>query len=263
MSQTKTHDLDQYIINELDISHIITEDDAPVDNLFSERQMRLLVDSLYASWTGPGEGRSFVAMANVGVFFQLHSPPLVPDVLVSVDVTLPPEPWEKQHRSYFVWEYGKPPDIVIEIVSNKVGDELGDKLLDYARMGVGYYIVYDPERFISPMPLRIFTRNSLHFAEVTDTWLSQVGLGVTLWEGEYEAMSGVWLRWCDQQGVILATGQEALAQSQQQLEQERQRAEQEAQRAEQEAQRATAAEQRAAALAAKLAALGIDPASVD
>ncbi len=36
MSQTKTHDLDQYIIDELDISHIITEDDTPVDNLFSE-----------------------------------------------------------------------------------------------------------------------------------------------------------------------------------------------------------------------------------
>jgi Uma2 family endonuclease len=270
MSETKTHELDQYIINELDISHIITEDDTPVDNLFSERQMRLLVDSLYASWAGPGEGRSFVAMANVGVFFQLHSPPLVPDVLVSVDVTLPPEPWEKRHRSYFVWEYGRPPDVVVEIISNKVGNELGDKLLDYARMGIGYYIVYDPERFASQMPLRIFTRQSLRFAEVTDTWLTQVGLGVALWEGEYEDMPGVWLRWCDRQGAILATGQEALAQSQKQLaqeaqraEQEAQRAEQEAQRAEQEAQRAAAAEQRAAALAAKLAALGIDPATID
>jgi hypothetical protein len=161
---------------------------------------------------------------------------------------------------------------------------LGDKLLDYARMGVGYYIVYDPEGFISQTPLRIFARNSLRFVEMADTWLSQVGLGVTLWEGEYEGMPGLWLRWCDQQGVILATGQEALMRSQQLLEQERQRAEQEAQRAEQEAQRAkqeaqrakqeaqraeqeaqraSAAEQRAAALAAKLAALGIDPTSIE
>ncbi len=218
--------------------------------------MRLLVDSLYASWAGTGDGRSFVAIANVGVFFQLHSPPLVPDVLVSIDVTLPPEPWEKQHRSYFVWEYGKPPDVVIEVVSDKAGDELGDKLLGYARMGVGYYIVYEPEGFISQTPLRIFTRNSLHFVEVTDTWLSQVGLGVTMWEGEYEGTHGVWLRWCDQQGNLLPTGQEALAAQARQLAAEQQRAEQEA-------RRAAAAEQRAAALAAKLAALGIDPATID
>jgi len=256
MGETQTSELDEYIVTELDISHIITEDNTPVDNLFSERQMRLLVDALYATWEGPGEGRTFVAMANVGLFIHLRESPLVPDVLVSLDVTLPPEPWKKEHRSYFVWEYGKPPDVVVEIVSNKMGKELGDKLLDYARMGIGYYIVYDPERFASPTPLRIFSRQSLRFTEVTDTWLAQVGLGVTLWEGEYEDMSGVWLRWCDHQGVILATGQEALTQSQQQLEQERQRAEQEA-------QRAAAAEQRAAMLAAKLAALGIDPAAID
>jgi hypothetical protein len=102
---------------------------------------------------------------------------------------------------------------------------------------------------ISQAPLRIFTRQSLRFTEVTDTWLAQVGLGVTIWEGEYEGMSGVWLRWCAQQGAILATGQEALALSQQQLERERQRAEQET--------------QRAAAWAARLAALGIDPATMD
>ena len=119
-------ELDEYRITKLDLSHIVTEDDTPVDNLFSERQMRLLAESLYTSWSGPGEGRTFVAMANVGLFFHLREPPLVPDVLVSLDVTLPPEPWEKEHRSYFVWEYGKPPDVVVEIVSNKVGKELGE-----------------------------------------------------------------------------------------------------------------------------------------
>lgn len=265
MSEMTIQELDDgvFIVTELDISHIITEDDTPVDNLFSERQMRLLVESLYTSWPGPSDGRNFIAMANVGVFAHLHEPPLVPDVLVSTDVPLPPDLSQKRHRTYFVWEYGKPPDVVVEIVSNKVGNELGDKLLDYARMGIGYYIVYDPERFASPMPLRVFTRQSLRFTEATDTWLAQVGLGVTLWQGDYEDMPGVWLRWCDAQGNVLATGQEAFALSQQQLAQTQQHAEQEAQRAEQEAQRADDAERRAAALSAKLAALGIDPATID
>jgi len=249
MSETKTHDLDQYIINELDISHIVIDDDRAMVNLFSERQMRLLVESLYTSWPGSSDDRNFIAMANVGVFAHLYAPPLVPNVLISTDVPLPPDLSKKEHRAYFVWEYGKPPDIVVEIVSNEVGNELRDTLLAYARVGVGYYIVYDPGRLISQEPVRTFARQGVRFAEVKDTWLAQVGLGVTRWEGKYEDMSGLWLRWCDQQGVVLATGQEALVRSQQQLTQE--------------AQRATAAEQRAAALAAKLAALGIDPAAID
>jgi hypothetical protein len=48
------------------IDHIVTEDDIPVDNMFSEKQQRLLAEPLYSSWTGPGEGRPFVVAANVG-----------------------------------------------------------------------------------------------------------------------------------------------------------------------------------------------------
>ena len=43
-------EVDEFRIDKLDLSHIVTEDDTPVDNLFSERQMRLLVESLYVSW---------------------------------------------------------------------------------------------------------------------------------------------------------------------------------------------------------------------
>jgi hypothetical protein len=39
-----------YDIPEIDISHLVTEDDGPVDNLFSERQQALLADALEASW---------------------------------------------------------------------------------------------------------------------------------------------------------------------------------------------------------------------
>lgn len=53
-----------------DISHIITEDEAPVDNIFSERQMGLLTDALYASWQEPGIEGAFVVLANVGLFLM-------------------------------------------------------------------------------------------------------------------------------------------------------------------------------------------------
>jgi hypothetical protein len=71
-----------------DVSNLITEDDTPVDNLFSEKQMRLLTNSLYASWK---PGFPFVSMANVGVWVALNRPPVVPDVLVTTHVTAPVE----------------------------------------------------------------------------------------------------------------------------------------------------------------------------
>ena len=221
-----------------DVSHLITEDDTPVDNLFSEKQMRLLAESLYTSWSGPGEGRTFLVMANVGLFSTPHQPALVPDVLLSLDVRPPENLFPKEHRSYFIWEYGKPPEVIVEIVSNRKGGELGNKLLDYARMGISYYVVYDPEGHISEPPLRLFARQGAHFAETTDAWLDTVGLGLVLWEGEYEGASTIWLRWCNQAGELYATGAEALALAQQKIGQERQRAEQ---------------------MAARLRALGIDP----
>lgn len=261
MSITPVLDLidDELIIPAPDVSHLVTEDDTPVDNLFSERQMALLRETLYTSWAGPGEERPFVAMANVAIYATNFTPPLVPDLLLSLDVTLPEEPLLKEHRSYFLWLYGKPPEVVVEIVSNRKGGELSNKLLDYARMGVAYYIVYDPEGEISEEPLRIFTRQGAHFAETQERWLAGVELGVAIWRGVYGDMIGDWLRWVDKRGELLATGPEAKAQEYQRAEQEYQRAEQERQRAEQERQRTEQERQRADTLAEKLRELGINP----
>jgi Uma2 family endonuclease len=273
MSEILTEQSEELLAYAPDISHLVTEDDTPVDNLFSEKQMRLLAESLYASWPGPGDDRQFVVMANVGLFYTTRSPALVPDVLLSVDVSLPDNLWPKEHRSYFIWEYGKPPDVVIEIVSNRKGRELGDKLLDYARLGVVYYVVYDPEQQISERPLRIFSRSPARYLEMDGTWLAEVNLGLTLWTGEYEGAAATWLRWCTSDGELVATGREAslvAAQRAQEAEQSAALAEQSAALAEQSAaladERAQEAErnaafanERAARLAARLAALGIDP----
>ena len=169
---------DEFVVQPPDISHLITEDDTPVDNIFSERQMALLRETLYTSWAGPGDGRTFVAMGNVAIYAATHLPPLVPDMLVSLDVTLPADPFAKEHRCYFLWEYGKPPEVVVEIVSNRKGGELANKLLDYARLGVAYYVVYDPDSYISQESLRIFTRQAASFVETTERWLAQVEWGL-------------------------------------------------------------------------------------
>ena len=35
-----------------------------------------------------------------------------------------------------------------------------------------------------------------------------MGLGLTLWHGQFENWETVWLRWCDQQGRVIPTGAE-------------------------------------------------------
>jgi len=233
-----------------DISHLVIEDDTPVDNIFSETQQRLLCDCLYSSWFRP-DGKMFLAAANVGVFYAIGQPPLVPDVFLSLDVQVPQDWREKKNRTYFTWEFGKPPDVVIEIVSNREGNELGTKLRDYARMRVGYYAVFDPLQQLGENLLRVYELQGISYRE-SPAWLEQVGLGLTLWEGEYEGKQATWLRWCDQKGNVISTGVER-------AEQEHQRAEQEHQRAEQEHQRAEQERQRAERFAQQLRALGIDP----
>jgi Uma2 family endonuclease len=221
------------------VDHLVTEDDTPVDNIFSEKQQRLLTEPLYSSWGVPGQRRPFVAMANVGLFYAIRKPPFVPDMLLSLDVEVPEDLWPKAHRSYFVWEYGKAPDVVIEVVSNREGGEDSEKLSGYARVGVRYYVIFDPERHLSEEVLRAYRLEgfSLHPMD-GPVWFPEVGLGLRLWQGRYEEHENTWLRWVDSEGQLIPSGNE---------------------RAELERQRAESERQRADRLAEQLRQLGIEP----
>ena len=142
---------------------VVTEDDEPMDNLFSEKQQRLLAQTLYASWTPPpgkkhppDAKRPFLATANVGLFFAKSQLPLVPDLLISLDVKPHTDWFAKEHRSYFVWEFGKNPEAVVEIVSNRIGGEASRKLETYAEIGISYYVIYDPQRYLGEDVLQVF-----------------------------------------------------------------------------------------------------------
>jgi hypothetical protein len=224
-----------------DVDDLVTEDDTPVDNMFSEKQQRLLTEPLYST----GLGRPFAAMANVGLFYQTHHPALVPNMLLSLDVEIPADVWSKSHRAYFVWEFGKPPEVVIEVVSNREGHELDSKVADYAAIGVKYYAVFDPERMLGERLLRLYELHGATYVERPGLWMPDIGLGLCLWEGPYEGMATCWLRWCDAAGKPIATGAEGALQERERAEQERERFEQDHARAERMAQR--------------LRALGIDP----
>jgi Uma2 family endonuclease len=229
-----TEENSEEIVTELDISHLVIEDDTPVDNFQSEVQQRLLVEPVYSSKALP---TPFLAAANVGLFYKLKGDPIVPDVLLSLGVQRAEDLSQRRNRSYFVWEFGKVPDVCIEIVSNQEGDELtlsqksqqkGKEVCKkdiYAQIGVPYYVVFDPlrqiqgEREMNRALLRVWTLTSGRYVELTpvegiaevgqSVWLETVGLGLTLWAGQFEeAVSRLWLRWCDRQGQVISTGAE-------------------------------------------------------
>ena len=66
------------------VDDLVTEDCAPVDRILTEKQYRLLTTPLYASWSGPAAGGSYLVLVNVGWFFQQNEPPLVPDCLLAL-----------------------------------------------------------------------------------------------------------------------------------------------------------------------------------
>lgn len=246
---------EEVIVPGLDISDLVIEDDTPVDNFQSEVQQRLLVEPLYSAKALP---IPFLVAANVGLFYKYRVDPIVPDVMLSLRVQRAEDLSDRRNRSYFVWEFGKLPEVCIEIVSNQEGDELQlsqrsqqrgktvSKREIYAQIGIHYYVVFDPLAQIQGKDemngalLRVWSMSAAGYSELTpaagittvgeSVWLAQVGLGLTLWSGPFEEeRTRLWLRWCDPQGQVIATGAEQAAVEQQRAEQERQRAEQERQ----------------------------------
>ncbi|OCR00282.1 hypothetical protein BCD67_25085 [Oscillatoriales cyanobacterium USR001] len=202
MSDLITLDPNQYP----DTSQLVQEDDTPLDSFINEKQQRLLTEVL--SGYQLNDGIPFIVAANVGIFRTVRHPAIVPDIFLSLNVTIA-DTWERRDvRSYLLWEFGKPPEMVIEIVSPTPGNELGSKFTDYALMGVMYYIVYDPLGELSDRPLQMFQLQGGRYVPKIDTWFPLVGLGLTLWQGIFETVNDTWLRWCDAEGNVIPTVEE-------------------------------------------------------
>jgi Uma2 family endonuclease len=166
-----------------------------------------------------------------------------PDLFVVTGTT------KHERKSWVIWQEGKGPDLVIEILSDSAQriDRTLKKAIYATRLRVPEYFWYDPftgERagFIlhggEYLPLEPDDHDGLPS--------HQVGLTLVRWHGTVEDIEATWLRWATPDGVLIPTAEEA-EQSQ------RQRAEAERQRAESERQRAERAEQSVAELEARLA----------
>jgi len=91
-------------------------------------------------------------------------------------------------------------------------------MIGYARIGVVYYVIFDPENRLHGGPLRVFGLSQGKYQSMETAWLENVGLGLTIWEGDFERHQQQWLRWCDRDGVVIPTGQERAEQERKRVE---------------------------------------------
>jgi len=248
------------------------DDGVPMETQRHKMQMDLLLEGLYP-WLEQRDN-GYIG-GNMFIYYsaaQLKNEDFKgPDFFAVLNVS------KVERKSWVVWEEGKAPDVIIELLSESTAniDKTTKKGVYQNQMRVPEYFWYDPFNpddfagfYLSGMvyqPL-ILDQQGRFFSEALQLYLQR-------WEGTYRGVTTTWLRWADLSGNLLATGEELVQQKQAELQQaqaEAQQAQAEAQQAQAEAQQAQAEAQQAQAeaqqaqtekekLAAKLTEMGIDP----
>lgn len=241
-----------------------TQDELPADDgepMETQRhimQMSLLIETL-EYWlkdrdNGYVSGNMFVyfSMAQVrGEYFR------GPDFFAVLNVP------KKERKSWVVWEEGKAPDVIIELLSSSTAhhDKTQKKLVYQNQLRAPEYYWFDP--WNAEDWAGFVLRDGRYQPLELDTHDRYVSLNLQLalirWSGTYREVNTTWLRWATLEGQLLPTREELVKQAEQQAMQAEHNLEQEKQRVAQTEQRANQAEQRAEQLAAKLRALGINP----
>ncbi len=193
-----------YEIEKTSYDTLVTDDGKPVANLFTELQQRLYVSLLYnLKWTN----KNFMACSNVAFYYSDKLPPMVPNLLLSFN-TDRGDFLDKKNKCYFLWVKGKPPELVIEIISNKKKRKHTEKFDIYAKIGVKYYIVHDPFHKLYKNNLQVFKLVNRKYEPYTDNennYMPEIGLGIKTWKGKFEDSTTTYARWCNKEGEIIFT----------------------------------------------------------
>ncbi|HBE58016.1 MAG TPA: hypothetical protein DEG17_17205 [Cyanobacteria bacterium UBA11149] len=189
---------------------------------------------------------------------------------------VPPQLKGKTRRSYVLWREHRKPIIALEFASGDGSEERDRTPSAITEEGEtqkpGKFWVY--EQIISIPYYGIFEVNTgklevYHLEDNTYRKLEPnarghypilpMGVELGLWQGTYLGQTRLWMRWWDNEGNLLLTGNERAELEKHRAEIAEKRAESAQQIAESAQQRAESAEQRAARLAELLRERGIDP----
>jgi Uma2 family endonuclease len=163
--------------------------------------------------------------------------------------------------SYVVWDEGVNPFVVVELLSPGTEDEdLGQTLREVNKpptkwqvyeqiLQIPYYFLFN--RYNNQFRAFQLIEGSYQPMLITadqKVWLEESQLGLGVWQGAFQGMERLWLRWFDRSGNWIPTPEEY----------ERQRADRAEQQAELASQEVQQERERSERLAAKLRELGIE-----
>ena len=210
------------------------DDGVPMETQRHKWQMDLLIEAMDRWLLERGEG---YVNGNMFVYFSLEQARGLhfrgPDCFVVLGVP------RGERKSWVIWEQGKGPDVVIELLSiSTAAIDKGEKMAVYRdQMRVPEYYWFDP---FHPDDRAGFVLRDGSYERIerdADGSLacSVLGLRLRLWTGVFRGIEGTWLRWASADGEVLPTDAEA----------EQTRAEAEQTRADAEQTRADAEQTRA------------------
>lgn len=209
-------------------------DDTPVDNELQKLIPSLLKSILRMLWE---ERMDWFFGIDMAIYSDPEQPPIVPDGFLSLNVERVFD--ENLRLSYTLWEEKVTPILVLEVVSTKPGGEYTTKLQEYARLGVLYYVIYNPKRRRKArLEIYQLQNGNYELQTANPLWMPEIGLGIGCEPANYDGLTREWLYWYDENDCRYPTPYE---------------------RAKLESQRADLESQRADRLAAQLRALGIEP----
>jgi Uma2 family endonuclease len=242
-------------------------DETPVDNELQNDIPNMLLNLLRSIWSDREDWFFGVDMCyyyEANIQEPKKSKSIVPDGFLAIGV--PRLKDEGGRLSYVLWQEQVKPIMVLEVISKEYNGEYEEKLRQYQKLGILYYVVYNS---LSGRRGRYKRHESLELYKLIDgkyellpsvallsesgkvVWMPEIGLGIGCerricgnWERE-------WLYWYDLDNVRYPTAEES-------VEQERTIARQERMIANQERLAKQQAEQKAQRLAEMLKAMGVD-----
>jgi Uma2 family endonuclease len=183
------------------------DDGVPMESARHKAQIDLLIDALIP-WLEQRED-GFVG-GNMFIYYSLaqvrNQDFKGPDFFTVLGVP------KGERRSWVVWEEGKAPDVVIELLSQTTAtsDKNQKKLVYQNQMRVPEYFWYDP---FNSDDLAGFSLQKGVYQPIAKNNQNQLvsqslQLGLQLWQGNYKGIDTTWLRWANLEGELLPTPEE-------------------------------------------------------
>lgn len=201
-------------------------DDTPVDNENQNFIPNLLLFLLKFYWNQRNDWFFGIDMAVYHTTGVSPLVPVVPDGFLSLGV----ERFKSDtlRVSYVVWEENNiPPIFALEVVSQTYGGEYDKKMDIYAKLGVLYYVVYNPYywRRDQHQPFEVYRLvNGEYEQQIGEPfWMPEVGLGIG--RGRYNDGGSQLevLYWFDERGNRYPTAEERSRQAEELLARYRER----------------------------------------